>query len=1518
MVKTKKIILGILQGLFLLLILIPLFFTVVFQIPAVQSEAARGAVSLLEDSIDGHISLDRISVVLFNRVVAYDITITGNGGQGVWGDDDTVSYHNPGDTLAHVGKFSVSFSPFDLLTGNLRVHRVLVSDASFRLLNEFPDKRTNLSRIFRVPPKDSLKKKGAVPDLLGDNVRVENFSMRISNPFSKGNVLKGEELMNYKDIDIRNITGRFSDVKTRDGVLTCNIHSLSAVERSGADLRMLTGKFYLGPQEAGMNDMFLQEGESTFLRASHLSFHYDNRNDLQQWVEKVVMDVTFTGTEFDFNTIRHFTPSMAGNHLKLLLDGRVTGPVADMLVENLHVSLPDGRTCADLNMEIKGIPDMPNTTISGSVSGVSATMSDVAGIVSLWSGDARNGSLKKLAAGQVFRYKADIDGPFRNMRIKGMMNGAGGALSHNVHLHLFASKNISVEGTASVSGMDLSRITGSDVPGPADMRMGASFTTAGGTTFLLDSLVVDGLTIKGYRYSDIMAQGKMKNGMADFRLVCHDEALDMLTHLQADLHGKDGWKTVGMFLQVPYADLSAMNLSSGKKISRVENLWADVRADIKDLRDISGEVFLKGLTYTNERGSYTLDSLELKSGVGDGLYSLSLASPVVTCTYSGEDPVVEAAVRMKDLIMKNQFEDVFPGHGVRHGILDGPGDDSLSVQVHIPQELTDIISPGLFVSPNTGAVVSLRDDDSFDIGFTSSRLAINQNYLKDVKMEADNPDSLLRLGMNCSEINFGGLQLTDNRLDVKSVGGLIRMEFVFRDRDASTKTEMEFASDIHFSRNASKELLTHISINESDCFMNGMRWLVPDSDVILGRRYFSFDRFKLHNDRQEISLQGVISENKEDEMKLRLERFDIGMVDFFIKNKLNIGGDFTGDMTIKDFYGKANVLMDLQGDSVRFYKNDVGHLDIKSKWDSNQERILLIMNNKFRNSNPLNISGYYHPAGRYLFMNLSLRDLALTYVNPFLKNAVNVTDGSISGDISLQGPLNDLILTGEDTRFVNLSFSPVFTKVPYVMNGAMVFTEDGIRFDDIIITDRNNHSAHLNGLIRHHFFKDMALDLSLSFEDLECLDTKERDNPSFYGKVTGEGLVTLKGPLSALELSAAFRNGYDTHVHIPILNASSASSGNLLSFKNYKVAEDDPYEKFLNRKEKRQKEVSASSITLYAYARLNDDAVISVDIDKSMGNVITCHGNGNVELSLDPSRSPVDVRGDYVISGGDAHYSVAGLLSKNFSLDNGGRINFNGPVSSTTMDIGATYRTKASVATLISDTTSVGLRQTVLCGVQVKGPLVNPRISFSIDIPDLEPMTKGRVETALNSEAKIQQQFMALMITGGFIPDKQSGIANNNSILYSNAGEMLANQVNNIFHTLDIPLDMGLNYQRGTRKDLIDVNLSYQAFDNRLVLNGSVGNNQATTGWGGNFEAELKLDRQGKFRFSLFTKAPDPYKNILDNSQRAGFGFTFQSEFDRFAEVFMGRRRRENYERMLMEKAESELLLESGQQHNGE
>ena len=264
------------------------------------------------------------------------------------------------------------------------------------------------------------------------------------------------------------------------------------------------------------------------------------------------------------------------------------------------------------------------------------------------------------------------------------------------------------------------------------------------------------------------------------------------------------------------------------------------------------------------------------------------------------------------------------------------------------------------------------------------------------------------------------------------------------------------------------------------------------------------------------------------------------------------------------------------------------------------------------------------------------------------------------------------------------------------------------------------------------------------------------------------------------------------------------------------------------------------------------------------------------------------------------------LVNRKFTIQDGSSIRFNGDVWDTDLDVKGRYTTKASLSNLIPsyDEGASAARHTVHCGINISGKIRNPVVDFDIDVPDLNPIVQTQVESALNSEDKVQKQFVYLLIAGNFLPTEESGVTTDGSdVLYSNVSSIMSGQLNNIFQKLDIPLDLGLNYQTTQAGlDLFDVAVSTQLFNNRVIVNGTVGNKQLMGGLttneiAGDLDVEIKLNRSGSLRVSLFSHSADQYTYYLDNSQRNGGGITYQREFNSlvqfFRELFSGRSRRE-------------------------
>jgi hypothetical protein len=181
------------------------------------------------------------------------------------------------------------------------------------------------------------------------------------------------------------------------------------------------------------------------------------------------------------------------------------------------------------------------------------------------------------------------------------------------------------------------------------------------------------------------------------------------------------------------------------------------------------------------------------------------------------------------------------------------------------------------------------------------------------------------------------------------------------------------------------------------------------------------------------------------------------------------------------------------------------------------------------------------------------------------------------------------------------------------------------------------------------------------------------------------------------------------------------------------------------------------------------------------------------------------------------------------------------------------------------------------------------------------------VSSALNTEDKVMKQFLYLLIANSFLPNEESGIitTGGSNMLYSNMTGIMAGQLNSIFERLHIPLDLGLNYQQNASgQNLFDVALSTQLFNNRVIVNGTIGNRRilgATTDEvAGDLDIDIKLNPPGTLRLNLFSHSADQYTSFLDNSQRNGVGVAYQREFNNlkqfFRDLFQPRREREALE----------------------
>lgn len=1495
----------------LLLVLIAIQITgyIALQFPATQTLIIKEIVKVASKQINGKIDIGKVYFIFFNKIILQDVSITSTEQMASIDSLKQGLSHN--DTLVHCGKLSVSLKSTDLMKLKVSLNRVYLEKGLFNIENEGGEGRTNLARIFKIDPDRTrdTSKKGFPINLLANSLRVKDFRFTLKNPYKY--TFKGDSIINFADLSISGIDININNVRIERDTIFGRIQQIRGRDKSGFELTQLCGNIELSSTEARLKEVTVADRFSCF-SADYFSMKYDSPKDLSEFTDLVRLETNLNETFLSFKTIGRIAPSLYNSTLGIYLNGTVSGPVCDLRSNSLQARSKSGETSVDLSVRMTGLPDIDQAMSVVEIKRCHTTSNDISRIVGSINGNSGIPFFKKLAPGIRYNFAGSLIGLPDDFVAHGSITSEVGKIDVDVLLKNDQRLDgFVIKGNITSHDFNIGKVLSANILGELGMQGGISalITKRSGITLSIDSLKIDKLGLNNYNYSNIVAVGKYNNHYFDGRIICHDPNLDFIFQGLFSFNTRESSK-YNFYADVPYANLAALNFDRRDSIS-VINMRSVANFTASPQKDIVGNINIISAVYKNSKGDHKLGPIKLTSHAGNKSYNIILTAPFIDAEYNGTAPATSFVKKAIALTLYRHATNLFAKNDPKgnwtpqklNEIYEDSNIYDLKVKSNNTSALCQLLLPGLYIEEGSEIETSIDAENRFDLNLKSGGIVLDRNFVRGLDLDISNRDSILNLNLMGDNIRVAGIRMDSSFFTISGRENLFNALFAFQNssqerNNAYIGTSIEFLKD---STIFGIDSTSHIKLK-------GNRWQFNRSKLILANKSVSIDKFKLSNNNQYFSADGIISREMPDSLKVGLNNFDIKIFNLFLNRPFNMEGYFSGNANISTHRENMNLFLDLTGDSVYVYNNPVGVMKIMSKWYQPQERFNILVNSKLDGRRNMMVSGYFKPDSSLLNLDGSLDNLSVSYFEPFLTDIISKSSGNFSGNVNLSGPIDKLELKGENCRFDNFNFTVNYTQVPYTLNGPVILNENGIFANGLEVTDQHGNKGKVTGGLNYHYFRDAWLDAQIAFRDFECLKTRESDNEYFYGNAYATGTFGIKGPFNRLLLDIDVIPNRNTALHIPLSSVETATQTNLLTFKepaSKKVA--DLYDSLMQNTTKAK---SASQIEVQVRANANPNAEVFIEINKSLGDIIRANGNGIINLDINPAKSLFDVFGDYEINEGNYKFVLSGFgfASKDFIIQPGGTIHFNGGIDNTTLNLTAIYRTKAAINTLIADTSSVSTRRTVNCEIIMSGSLMNPELKFNIDIPDLDPTTKARVESALNTEGKIQKQFAAILISGGFLPDEQSGITNNSTILYSNVSEMLSNQINTIFQQLGIPLDLGFNYQPGEKgTDIFDVAVSTQLFNNRLSINGSIGNDpyQSSSnnrGVIGNVDVELKLDKSGKMRMNLFSHAADQYSNYLDDSQRSGIGISYQQEFYRFKDIF----RRKSKEQKEYEKREKE------------
>ena len=1500
----------------------------VLHLPAVQNKIAQKAAETLNESLGGKLSFSGIRLVPFRTLVLDNVAVI---------EDNQAD----ADTLLYAKKLSATFSLKGLLKirehgqGGVWLDRLRTEGLVFIyvLFDEDENGYTcNMTRALSIP-EDRKRYPVEFPDfftigrvdLKNSRVKMLNYSTDLDYEYTGVGI-------NWLDVDLDIPAAKLRNMKYVGGRFSMDIDAISATDKCGYTLnasgQMSTG-YDKGAERLGLTEVTNARiwDKWSDLDIPYYSMRYSRILDFTDYINSIDMGLRLRRSTLAMKTVAAFSNYFGDCPVVFdIRKGYGQGPVNDLHVSGLELTDKYSGTAADLDFVMTNLilTDM-EPEIAANVRYLDFTSRSLTDLIAAFAPEAGidiSGFAKDVKA----RFSGSASGWITHMRTDGALTTNYGNLTVNANTSRIDSipdnrNAFRFDGKLALEDTDLGQFMSMDALGRTSMTI----TAAGDfnrevTRARVDTFRISSIKFLDYTYTGIRGRGTFDDGVFDANIVSSDPNANIL------FQGRVSTKQSARGFYVARGSLNLANLDLEKTGLDKRGGGSAVRGSITanaaldTLGNIFGNISGQNFRYitdeaSNDIGNFTLsfNDMSEQGSSGSANHKMVLWSQRFgRASYSSVIPVTKFPEFIRETVL-NKYLPSLTGEeytGVHEG-------QSFSIDVNL-EDTRALLSPlkkDIYINSGSKLKLAMSRSGNLDASFDSDNIRVGDIRIKGIEIRGSESAKAFRLRtVNPITVNLPGTQISGIELS----SSLMRDSLTLDASAVSTRIESaKLSLEAGFYRDSSDSLAIRGRMGDSNIVFDGDKWTFRKGSVDYHTSgSLTAKDMGLFLGDQTLTIEGGMSRKEPAEMNLTLKGFDLSIINNFLSadSMVRLEGLLSGEALYRTpLESNAGLDVALACPELKLNGASIGRVSLNASMDDEYDNRI-----SFRASHvsPAGVEdlrirqdeSHFDLNSKNLKTTMTLSGLDPALIQPLVSESVSFGKGAIDGKVCVDYTLGaDKIDLSRSYLTLKDTLTVLPTGVRYSLDGDIRGDKQGLDIREINIKDFHRGSAKISGRVG---------ELSAKLSSLEVVSNKGNAD-TFSGQLYASGDVRLHSEEDkTLKLTADLATARTGNLTISLGGMVKQESATLTFVPAPSEEEEEEEVAKQPKRPVKEEEQTGEEEGLRLLADVSvtttPEVQLSAEIDASGDNVVTVGGNGTVKVNYDSQTEELTLGGDYTIRDGRFKLSAAGIFSKDFDISEGSSVRFAGDLMDTELDITATNTVKASVGTLISDTTSVSTRRDVICGISVSDRLRNPKLQFSVDVPDLDPTTEALVRSELNTEDKVQKQFLALVATGSFLPGDQSGINNQfgSGIILSNLSAIASGQISSLLQRAGIPVDLGVNYtQNEAGNDIVDLNLSTQFFDNRVIVNGSVGNRQYSTtsddNLVGDIDVEIKMDKSGRLRAKLFSHSADDYTNYLDNSQRSGAGISYQREFDNLFDFLKG---------MFKKKNKSEPEVQPGQQ----
>ncbi|MDO9001432.1 MAG: translocation/assembly module TamB domain-containing protein [Bacteroidota bacterium] len=1391
------------------------------------------------------------------------------------------------DTL-FAGDILVDLQKLDYKNQQIEFKKITLKNSTAKLIKYKSDSLLNFQFLidyFDSGVSDTTQKKKweiKLGDIYLDNVnfvyRDENSDVSIS------------QNMNFNNLWFTKTYGKLSDIRFDKDTIYTKLNDLRTHEQCGFILDNLTTEAKISGTELLLKKLIIKTPK-TYIKGN-VNFYYASWDDYSDFINKIkIKSLLEIGTHVATEDIARFTSELNGLKATAYLSGNIEGYVNDINLKDFKFKYGK-HTRFDGNLSLTGLPDISTSFLHFDAKELSTNYSDIEQIPNYPFSENKKLELtievKRLGT---ISYKGKFDGFLTDFTTYGKFKTGLGNFATQLSIKIGKkAEDVAYHGKLQTSNFNIGTLFG--IKNLNALSINTEIKGKGVSLKTLDADVegkVLNINYNNYSYKDIQLNGNIKEKIFNGLLTSKDPNADF------DFNGSINFKN-----KIPEIDfISTVNNLDLKKLNFTQQ-EAKISTQIliilkgNNINDITGTVNFDNTEYTNSEKKFKISTFDLK--------------------------LEQSTVDKKIVVNSNYFNLTVDGRFMI---------SNLGMAFN---QVLNAYYPAFIAKIKTKTIYT----DAFKLKLTIKKFNIvNELFLKDLMVspnsiiggEFNASTNLMNISLNSESIKYGTIKFNNNVIESYSKNNKINLVFKGSDiqlsdsiklnnyfmyivsKDLDTKYNLEWdnkvlpkntgriAGKVSFSNKQATLNFDNIFVTAKD---STWKMVTSNPTVIDTGGKIVINPLLFTSNEQSIGVAGSLSNNPSDSLAINtsnviLEQFNPILNAFNLK----LEGILHGRLTIHNpetFVFSS----DLSFEKLKINNNTLGKMVVKTNYNAAEKTIFTdgytslglptIDGEEMKN---IAFKGHYYLDKKEESIDLDIiaSPANLRLLNPLLEGVLTINNALVTGKGKIHGTPDNIKIDGK-FKMYNSEIKVDYTNVTYNMTGEIEIMPDQIRFSELLMKEKGlkaSPQGTINGNIFHQNFTKIQLDYDISYKNMLILNTTEKQNKTFYGKIYSTGNVGLWGFLNNLHMSVNGTTTRNSKFILPLDGPSEIAESDFIHF----VKKDTIVKKI---------EKTLTGFSLDMAINITQDLNVKIILDNISGDALQVQGDGDLKLKIS-SLGKFEMVGEYVIAEGDYLFTLENVINKKFEIDAGSTISWSGDPLNAVIDITTSYKQRASVAPLLNDTTGrYKGRFPVDCKLLITDKLFSPNINFAIEFPNLDATAKSRINNVLSDEAELNRQVFSFLLFRTFVTPQiyntNGGGVTAGGAAASTGSELLSNRMseflNAYFENLTgiKDLQVGVNYRAGSQNNQeVDLALSKQFLNNKVTVDGNFGVNNAqsksSNGLIGDVNIDYKLSEDGRYRVKAFNRSNDNTQITTSGGPYTqGAGFFYREEFETFNDLF--------------------------------